>query len=131
MRLVEDALAVQESGAVMMILECMPTLVAKMITQHLSIPTIGIGAGVHCSGQVLVTPDAVGMYDRFVPKFCKQYAQITPTVVESLKAYNDEVKRSQFPTDANSYPMAEGEEEVFLRKFNQRYLNGGLEFAEL
>ena len=89
--LIDDALALEEAGAFSLILEAIPGPVAGLITKRVSIPTIGIGAGPECDGQVLVIHDLIGLFDRFVPKFVKRYANIFPAVVEALEGYRDEV----------------------------------------
>ncbi|ORX57396.1 hypothetical protein DM01DRAFT_1334021 [Hesseltinella vesiculosa] len=103
--LIEDAMAVQDAGAFMMVLEAMPEEVAQVITKQLSIPTIGIGAGVHCSGQVLVYNDAMGIFDRFVPKFTKQYANLNEIMTNALKEFHLDVKSKQFPAKQHTYPI--------------------------
>ncbi|KAI8580817.1 hypothetical protein K450DRAFT_234732 [Umbelopsis ramanniana AG] len=107
--LLEDALAVQEAGAFAVVLEAVPEEIASYVTQQLTIPTIGIGAGNGCSGQVLVQNDALGMFDRFVPKFTKQYANIGQIMVDGLKKYHEEVKSRAFPAKENTYPINEAE----------------------
>ena len=76
---------------------------AKTITEQVSIPTIGIGAGPHCDGQVLVLHDVIGLFDRFVPKFVKRYANLHEDVVEAIKAYKDEVESGEFPSEDQSF----------------------------
>ncbi|MCO4745452.1 MAG: 3-methyl-2-oxobutanoate hydroxymethyltransferase [Proteobacteria bacterium] len=102
-RVVRDALAVQEAGAFCIVLEGLPTDVAQEITDRLDIPTIGIGAGVHCDGQVLVSTDLLGMNTSFKPKFVKHYASLEQTIVDAVKAYGDEVRSSAFPDAAHSF----------------------------
>ncbi|OAD77742.1 hypothetical protein PHYBLDRAFT_176984 [Phycomyces blakesleeanus NRRL 1555(-)] len=111
--LLDDALAVQEAGAFGMVLEAIPSEIAGYITQRLKIPTIGIGAGVDCSGQVLVMNDALGLFDRFVPKFTKQYANLNQIMTNALSQYHAEVKTRAFPAPANTYPI----DPVQLEKF--------------
>ena len=91
-RLLEDALALQEAGAFMIVLECVPDVLAREISRALRIPTIGIGAGKDCDGQVLVFHDLVGLFDRFTPKFVKKYAAIEKEIVTALKGYAAEVR---------------------------------------
>jgi len=105
--LIQDALALEQAGAFSLILEAIPGPVAKLITERVTIPTIGIGAGPDCDGQVLVTHDLIGLFDRFVPKFVKQYAQVFPLIVEALEAYRDEVIAGTFPGAEHGYPMSE------------------------
>ncbi|KAI8988207.1 ketopantoate hydroxymethyltransferase-domain-containing protein [Mycotypha africana] len=103
--LVEDAYAVQEAGAFGVVLEAMPAEIAAYITSKLKIPTIGIGAGRECAGQVLVQNDALGYFDRFVPKFTKQYCNLNQIITTALRQYHEEVKTRQFPTPQNTYPI--------------------------
>lgn len=105
--LIDDAIALEEAGAFSLILEAIPSPVAELITKRVSIPTIGIGAGPHCDGQVLVTHDLIGLFDRFVPKFVKQYAQAFTFIVEALSEYRDEVIAGTFPGPEHCYGMSE------------------------
>lgn len=107
-RILEDAKAVETAGAFSVVVECVPAQIAKMITETLAIPTIGIGAGIECDGQVLVTQDMIGMFDQFVPKFVKQYANIGETIVEAFNSYAKEVEEGKFPEDIHSFNMKEG-----------------------
>lgn len=102
-RLVSDATALQDAGAVAVILEAMPALLAKTITEQLTIPTIGIGAGPHCDGQVLVVYDLLGLFDEFVPKFVKPYAHLRADALQALRRYKEEVEQGKFPSDSESY----------------------------
>ncbi len=101
-RVLDDARAVQDAGAFAVVLEGIPLDLAAEITAELDIPTIGIGAGVHCDGQVLVLHDLLGMSER-APKFAKAYADLTSAVTEAAGAYVHEVKAGTFPTDAHSF----------------------------
>jgi len=101
--LLEDARAVQDAGAYSIVLEGIPAEAARLITGELSIPTIGIGAGPHCDGQVLVTNDLLGLYDKFTPKFVKKYAQIGKTMEEAFKNFYEEVTQGKFPGKEHSY----------------------------
>jgi len=105
--LIDSAVALEDAGAFAVVLECIPAPLAKIISQKLDIPTIGIGAGVHCDGQVLVTQDMLGLFDRFVPKFVKQYAQIGQLELEAFNKYAEEVALGVFPDDAHSFTMKE------------------------
>jgi 3-methyl-2-oxobutanoate hydroxymethyltransferase len=98
-RLIADAKALEEAGTFAVVLESIPSEVARAVTSELSIPTIGIGAGPHCDGQVLVSYDALGLSDEFVPPFVKQYAQLAEQVVEAAKAYAEEVREGKYPAD--------------------------------
>ena len=102
-RLLEDAVAVEEAGAFAVVLEGIPLDLAAEITERLAIPTIGIGAGVHCDGQVLVLHDLLGLFDRFAPKFSKRYANLTEIVGGAVRQYVNEVQSGEFPTDAHSF----------------------------
>ncbi len=96
-KLLEDALALEEAGAFAVVLEGIPQQLARLVTERLGIPTIGIGAGPDCDGQVLVTHDLLGIFDRFVPKFVKQYAKMYELMLESLSRYVQEVENGTFP----------------------------------
>ncbi len=101
--LLEEAQALAEAGVFSLVLEALPLDVAAMITESVDVPTIGIGAGPHCDGQVLVLHDVLGLFDRFVPKFVKRYANLAQDVEVALKAYKDEVESGVFPGDAHSF----------------------------
>jgi len=117
--LIDDALALEEAGAFSLILEAIPSPVAKLITERVKIPTIGIGAGPDCDGQVLVTHDLIGLFDRFVPKFVKQYAQIFPKILEALEAYRDEVIAGTFPGPEYCYGMSPEAEQALMDAFKE------------
>jgi 3-methyl-2-oxobutanoate hydroxymethyltransferase len=102
-RLVADAKALESAGAVAIVLEVIPAQLAKTITDKLAIPTIGIGAGPHCDGQVLVLYDLLGMFDDFVPKFVKPYAHLKADALQALRRYKEEVEQGKFPSDSESY----------------------------
>jgi 3-methyl-2-oxobutanoate hydroxymethyltransferase len=106
-RLLEDAMALQEAGAFSVVLELMPSSLAKLITARLSIPTIGIGAGPHCDGQVQVFHDLMGFYGEFVPKHTKQYLNLNELVGGALKQYAEEVREGAFPTEKEGFAMDE------------------------
>ncbi|MBL8073893.1 MAG: 3-methyl-2-oxobutanoate hydroxymethyltransferase [Nitrospira sp.] len=101
--LLEDAKTLEAAGAFGLVLEAIPVSVAKDITGVLSIPTIGIGAGPHCDGQVLVLYDLLGLFDDFVPKFVKTYAHLKTDAIQALSRYKDEVEQGRFPSDSESY----------------------------
>ena len=103
--LLEDAYAVQEAGAFSVVLECIPAPVAALITSKLDIPTIGIGGGTECDGQILVYQDMLGTFTDYVPKFVKQFANIGEEMVKAFKAYDEEVKNKTFPDDEHSFQM--------------------------
>ena len=102
-KLIEDALAVQEAGAFAVVLECVPAGLASEITQTLHIPTIGIGAGVDCDGQVLVTQDMLGQYCDYGPKFVRRFAQVGDTMRAAFNAYDEAVKGGEFPSEKETF----------------------------
>ena len=102
-RLLEDAAAVEEAGAFALVLEGIPLDLAAEITGEVSIPTIGIGAGVHCDGQVLVLHDLLGLFDRFAPKFSKRYVNLKDVVTGAVREYIAEVASGAFPADTHSF----------------------------
>ena len=104
-KLLEDALAVQEAGAFALVLEYVPTKLASLITKKLTIPTIGIGAGNECDGQVLVYQDMLGMFSDYVPKFVKQFAQVGEIMKKAFSDYKEEVASGAFPAEKNSYKI--------------------------
>ena len=102
-RMIEDAQILEEAGAFAVVLECVPVQLAREITESLTISTIGIGAGVHCDGQVLVVNDMLGTFERFKPKFVKQYAKMNSQMKDAVRQYCDEVLTGAFPDDAHSF----------------------------
>jgi len=112
---VEDALAVQEAGAQMILLEAIPPEVGKYITGHLDIPVLSIGAGPHCDGQLLIVSDTIGQFQAFTPKFVKKYCNVAEMVTNAMKEYAAEVRDGAFPADEHCYKMIAGEEEKFLK----------------
>lgn len=102
-RLLADARALEEAGAFAVVLEAIPMDVARTVTEALSIPTIGIGAGPYCDGQVLVLYDLLGLFDEFTPKFVKPYAHLKADALQALRRYREEVEQNKFPTDDESY----------------------------
>src|SRR5512143_2523864 len=115
-QLLEDALALQEAGAYAIVLETTPDRVSEFVSQQLSIPTIGIGGGAGCDGQVLVFHDLLGYFDRFSPRHNKRYANIRPIIVDAVKQYVSEVSSRAFPTDENSFAIDEAEFEAFVQE---------------
>ncbi len=107
-KLVMDAKAVQDAGAFAVVLECVPTPVAQIITESLSIPTIGIGAGPYCDGQVLVTHDLLGMYEKFTPKFVKKYLDLAPQIKGAFASFKEEVEEGIFPSEEQSFSADPG-----------------------
>jgi len=110
---IDDALAVQEAGAHILLLEAVPPEVASFITKKLSIPVLSIGAGIHCDGQLLIVSDMIGQFKAFTPKFVKKYAAVAEVITDAMKEYVKEVKDGQFPMDEHCYHMIKGEEEGF------------------
>ena len=104
-KLIEDSIAVQEAGAFALVLECVPAKLAALITKKLSIPTIGIGAGNECDGQVLVYQDMLGMFSDYVPKFVKQFANVGDIMKQAFKDYINEVSDQTFPDASRSYTI--------------------------
>jgi 3-methyl-2-oxobutanoate hydroxymethyltransferase len=106
-RLLNDARALEEAGAYAIVLETIPAALARLITERVSVPTIGIGAGPHCDGQVLVLHDMLGLYPDFVPKHVKQYAHLAEEVGRAVRQYVAEVAEDRFPTEKESFLMDE------------------------
>ncbi|BBO84137.1 3-methyl-2-oxobutanoate hydroxymethyltransferase [Desulfosarcina ovata subsp. sediminis] len=104
-RIVEDAKALEAAGVFSIVAEAVPAPLGRLIAETVSVPVIGIGAGVDVDGQVLVTHDMVGLFDRFVPKFVKQYTKIRPTIIDAIKSYGEEVRTSAFPAPEHSFSM--------------------------
>ena len=117
--LIEDALAIQEAGAHMLLLEAVPPEVGKFITERLEIPVYGIGAGMHTDGQLLIISDLIGQFQAFTPKFVKKYANVAEVVTNAIAAYCEEVRAGAFPEDKHCYHMLEGEHEKFLEMIKQ------------
>jgi 3-methyl-2-oxobutanoate hydroxymethyltransferase len=114
LRLYDDARALEATGCFSLVLEAVPSPVAARITRDLSIPTIGIGAGPDCDGQVLVWHDLLGLYEGRTARFVKRYANIGTAIREALSAYADDVREHRFPEEQHSYAMPDEELEVFL-----------------
>ncbi|HET7853201.1 MAG TPA: 3-methyl-2-oxobutanoate hydroxymethyltransferase [Candidatus Methylomirabilis sp.] len=108
-RLREDALLLEEAGIFALVLEGIPWQVAEVITKELRIPTIGIGAGSPCDGQVLVTNDLLGLFDDFTPKFVKRYANLKEVIATAFTRYRQEVRAGQFPGPEHAFRLDEGE----------------------
>jgi 3-methyl-2-oxobutanoate hydroxymethyltransferase len=120
-RLVDDARALEAAGAFSLVLEAVPAPVAKRITEELTIPTIGIGAGVDCDGQVLVWHDLLGLYEGRAPRFVKQYADLSSEIRRALEAYAEEVRQRRFPDERHTYAMPEEELAVFEAALAERF----------
>jgi len=108
-KIIDDALVLEDAGAFSVLLEAVPAPIAKKVTDRLTVPTIGIGAGVHCDGQVLVVHDMLGLFDRFTPKFAKKYVNLSELILKALESYREEVLKEEFPTDQHSFHMDEKE----------------------
>lgn len=106
-QLLEDALAVEKAGAFALVLECVPRKLADIITEKLTIPTIGIGAGNGCDGQILVYQDLLGMFSDFTPKFVKKYANVGEIMKDAFSAYVEDVKQGAFPEKKHEYDIAD------------------------
>ena len=116
----EDALAVQEAGAKMILVEAVPPEVQKCIWETLDIPVMSIGAGPHCDGQLLIVSDLIGQFQAFTPKFVKKYCNIAEIITDAMKEYVQEVKNGSFPDeDKYCYKMIEGEQEKFIKKISK------------
>src|SRR3989344_129906 len=102
-KIFDDAIALDKAGCFSLVLECIPSSLAKAITEKISIPTIGIGAGIHCDGQVLVTNDILGLYGDFKPKFLKRYAEIGNEMKKVFENYAKDVREKKFPAEENSF----------------------------
>jgi 3-methyl-2-oxobutanoate hydroxymethyltransferase len=119
-RLYEDALALEAAGCFAIVLEAVPAPVAARITEALTVPTIGIGAGVDCDGQVLVWHDLLGLYEGHAPRFVKQYADLAEVIRNAVGRYVDEVRERRFPEEQHTYAMPDGELELFEEALEDR-----------
>jgi 3-methyl-2-oxobutanoate hydroxymethyltransferase len=117
-QLLADARALEAAGAFSVVLEAVPAPVAEAISQRLSVPTIGIGAGAGCDGQVLVYHDLLGLFDRFTPRFVRRYANLNETIREALERYRDDVVARAFPAEEHTYEMDEAELAAFLQELD-------------
>ena len=120
MKILEDAFAIQDAGCFMLEFEAVPAKIAAVISQQLEIPTIGIGAGVGCDGQILLGHDLLGVFTDFKPKFTKRYANLTEVALKGIEAYIKDVKAGTFPDDDHSYGVDEREYEKFLGLVEKR-----------
>ncbi len=118
-RLIDDCVALEQAGCFSIVLEGIPAPVAAMTTERVGIPTIGIGAGVGCDGQVLVLHDALGLFGEFKPKFAKRYVDLGPVVVDALQRYDREVREGTFPDDEHSFTMKESERAALERALEE------------
>jgi 3-methyl-2-oxobutanoate hydroxymethyltransferase len=117
-RLVEDALSLEEAGCFSIVLESIPTRLGKLVSERLEIPTIGIGAGLDCDGQVLVTHDLIGMFDRFTPRFVKRYAEIHLEMDKAFTSFRDDVLSKTFPSAEHCVEMDDEHWEALLASFD-------------
>ena len=119
-QMIEDALAVQEAGAFSVVLECVPAKLAELITKKLTIPTIGIGGGAGCDGQILVYQDMLGLFSDYTPKFVKHFAELGSQMQAAFKKYDEEVKAGTFPAPENTYAKSDCSDE-FLAALDAEY----------
>ncbi len=120
MKILEDALAIEDAGCFMLEFEAVPAKIAKLISEQLTIPTIGIGAGVGCDGQILLCYDLLGVFTDFKPKFTKRYAKLTDVAVAGIRQYVTEVKQGLFPDEEHSYGVNGAEYEKFAAMVAKR-----------
>lgn len=120
MKILEDALAIEDAGCFMLEFEAVPAKIAKLISKQLTIPTIGIGAGVWTDGQILLCHDLLGVFTDFKPKFTKRFAQLTQVAVAGISQYIKEVKEGTFPDDEHSYTVNDAEYEKFAAMVQKR-----------
>ncbi len=118
--ILEDAVAISSAGAFAIVLECVPSELSALITDSIDIPTIGIGAGPKCDGQVLVTHDMIGLFEKFTPRFVKKYVDLAPQIKKALSAYKQEVEAGEFPSNEESF--SGGEEAVLaIKSLKEKY----------
>ena len=118
--IVQDALNLEKAGAFSVILECIPMEVARIITEKLKVPTIGIGAGPYCDGQILVFHDLVGYSNGYLPKFVRKYVDIHEVISKAVKGYIDDVKKGKFPDSSHSYHLKSEKFDELLKKADQK-----------
>ncbi len=106
-KMFQEAKALEEAGVFSIVLECVPSKLAEVISESISVPTIGIGAGPDCNGQVLVTHDLLGMFEKFVPSFVKTYTNLAPIIKDNINKYNEEVRSGTFPDESHSFSSKE------------------------
>jgi 3-methyl-2-oxobutanoate hydroxymethyltransferase len=114
-RLIDQAVELEKRGCFAIVLECLPDKLAELITKKIKIPTIGIGAGIYCDGQVLVINDLLGLFERYTPKFVKKYANLSGLILEAVENFKNEVLQEKFPGPQHSFTIKEEE----LRKINE------------
>ncbi len=115
-KLIRSAKDLEEAGAFMIVMECIPDVLAEIITKEVSVPTVGIGAGRGCDGQVLVYHDMVGLFERFVPKFVKQYLNLAPEIKKAIRRFKEEVEKGIFPGPEHTFHMDPEEAKKLLEK---------------
>jgi len=108
-KLIEQAVELEKRGCFAIVLECVPDKIAEMVTEKLRIPTIGIGAGIHCDGQVLVIHDMVGLFERYTPKFVKKYINLSPMILSAIQEFKKEVVEEKFPGQEHSFVIKKEE----------------------
>ncbi|MDD5409263.1 MAG: 3-methyl-2-oxobutanoate hydroxymethyltransferase [Candidatus Omnitrophica bacterium] len=108
-RLIEQAIELEKKGCFAIVLECVPDKISGLISSKIRIPTIGIGAGVHCDGQVLVIHDMLGLFSRYTPKFVKKYADLSPLITKAVEDFRNEVVQEKFPSEQYSFSIKEEE----------------------
>lgn len=116
-KLIDDAKALEEAGIVTLLIEAVPPEVGRIITEQANVPVIGIGAGPHCHGQLLISHDMLGCFEAFTPKFVKKYTDLGNAIREAFEAYINEVKEGKFPAEEHYYKMHPGEAEELLKKY--------------
>ena len=124
--LVEEAHVLENAGCYAVILEAIPDRLAEIISHRLHVPTIGIGAGIACDGQVLVSYDLLGAFDRFIPKFARKYADLSSVMEQAFDTYIQDVTARRFPTDEHSYHMSDEDFEALMRDLRIKPRNWGL-----
>ena len=115
-RLMDEALALEQAGAFGLLIECIPAGLAEVISASLAIPTVGIGAGAHCDGQVLVSHDLLGLFEKFQPKFVKQYANLSPLIKEGVQRFNSEVRSGVYPAEEHGFASGSDYRQLLTRK---------------
>ena len=120
-RLLEDAMILEEAGCFSIVLESVPARLAELISNRISIPTIGIGAGAGCDGQVLVTHDLLGLFDRFTPKFVRKYADFHSEMQRAFAEYIEDVETKRFPAQEHTVEMDDAEWDALLKEINHRH----------
>ena len=117
----QDALEMEKIGVFAVILECIPTKVAKLITENLKIPTIGVGSGPYCDGQALITQDLLNLFGKFVPKFVKQYADLSKIIEKALMQFKQEVKDGKFPEESYSFNISDDQFNELIKIIKKGY----------